>query len=207
MIRNPLTALCDVLVQLKVSTSPALPTSIDAAHVAPEPTHAVAEPSTKLTAGSNEVPGVTVTVIRCPAGMLTRYMRSSPCVPRQPFAVPEVKSFAYPVSEWFTLAGNVSSGAVAHVSPVSPLPPVQLPEEHVWLFEHVVHAAPLTPHAEVDVPPRHTSPEQHPLGQVVALQVATHCVPLHTCALEHEPHVAPPLPHAAPVVPDKHTPF
>lgn len=94
MIRYPLTALCDVFVQLKVSTSPALPTSIDAVHTALVPTHAVAEPTTKLTAGSNEVPGVTVTVIRSPAGMLTRYMRSSPCVPRHPFAVPEVKSFA-----------------------------------------------------------------------------------------------------------------
>lgn len=111
------------------------------------------------------------------------------------------------MSEWFTLAGRVSSGAVAHVSPVSPVPPVQLPDEHVWLLEHEVHAAPPTPHAEVDVPPRHTSPEQHPPGHVVELHVATHCVPLHTCELEHEPQVAPPLPHADAVVPDKHTPF
>ncbi len=58
-------ALRPVFDQLTVSAWFALPVSIDATQAALAPTHAVAEPVTRLTAGSNVLTvGVTVTVKR-----------------------------------------------------------------------------------------------------------------------------------------------
>lgn len=181
-----------------------MPTSMLAAHSAVAPTQLLALPTTRLTVGSNDVPGVTATVRRSPAGTDTRYMRSMPCVPRQLFAVLDVKSFAYPVSVWFTDEGSDSSGADAHVSPTRP-PPLQLPKEQVCAPEHMTHALPLAPHAEFEVPLMHVSPWQQPLGHVDALQVAMHDVPLQTCEPLHVAHALPLVPHAPDVVPGMHT--
>jgi hypothetical protein len=105
---------------------------------------------------------------------------------------------------WFTVDGSASSGADAQVSPVSP-PPVQLPAEHAWVPAHITHALPDAPHALFDVPLRHTSPWQQPVGQVEALHVAMHEVPLHTCDALHVEHCEPEVPHAPDVVPGMHT--
>jgi hypothetical protein len=82
---------------------------------------------------------------------------------------------------------------------------VQLPAEHVCVPAQVTQAVPPVPHALFAVPPTHVSPWQQPLGQVDALQVAMHCVPLQTCALVHVAHCAPEVPHAPEVVPGMHT--
>ncbi len=84
-------------------------------------------------------------------------------------------------------------------------PLVQLPLLHDWLPAHTTHAAPPLPHAEAAVPPTHTSPWQQPVGQVVALHVAAHSVPLHAWLPLHVAHALPPAPHAAPAVPAWHT--
>lgn len=93
--------------------------------------------------------------------------------------LPETKSFAKPESDWLIEIGNESNGAVSQRSPVSP-PPEQLPALQVCVPEQVLHAAPPEPHAAPELPLWQTSPWQQPLGHVVALQVATHEVPLHT---------------------------
>jgi hypothetical protein len=64
-----------------------------------------------------------------------------------------------------------------------------------------MHAAPPPPHAEVEVPARQTSPWQQPPGQVVALHVGPHEVPLHAWPVPQIAQVAPPAPHAAIMVP------
>lgn len=125
-------------------------------------------------------------------------------MPRQLFVVPEMKSFEYPDSEWFTVAGRLSSGAVSQRSPVSP-PPEQLPPLQVCAPEQVLHVSPPKPHAALEVPAWHTSPWQQPEGQVVLLQVATHELPLQAWLLLQVEHVAPPEPHAPCIVPAWHT--
>ena len=198
-------ATLPVFVQVTVSDWFALPVSIDATHIALAPTHAVAEPVTRLTVGSNVLTvGVTVTESRCPAGTDTRTARSMPGVPWQLLVAFEMKSLAWPTSDWLWFTGSASSGAVSQPSPVTP-PPEQSPKLQVWLPAQAMHAAPPPPHAAVEVPARHTSPWQQPPGQVVALQVEPHEVPLHAWPVLQTAQVAPPVPHAAIIVPAWHT--
>ena len=183
-----------------VSAALALPTSIAATQVALAPAHAPGSPITRLSAGSKvDTVGVTVTVSRCPAGTETFVIRSRPCVPLQVVDV-VTKSFEYPTSDWLTVKGRVSSGAVSQVSPDS-APEEQLPPPQVCVPEQRLHAPPPAPHAELEVPGMQTSPWQQPLGQVVLLQVATHEVPLHVWLVPQLVHVAPPVPQAALMVP------
>jgi hypothetical protein len=192
--------------QLTVSAALALPVSTEATHCALAPSHALAAPTTRLSVGSKVLTvGVTVTVSRSPLGTETRTIRSRPCVPRQLFpVVDDVKSFAKPASDCVTVKGNESTVAVSQRSPVTP-PPEHAPLLQVCAPEQVVQALPPLPHAEVEVPLWHTSPWQQPPGQVFALHVATHEVPLHTVFVPQLAQVAPPVPQAVAVVPDWHT--
>ena len=72
----------------------------------------------------------------------------------------------------------------------------------------LAHAPPPVPHALTEVPERQTFSEQHPVGQVVALQVEleTHWVPLQACPLPQVAHAPPPAPHALVVRPGWQTP-
>lgn len=98
----------------------------------------------------------------------------------------------------------MSGGAVSQVSPTN-VPPEQSRDEQVCELAQTLHAAPLPPHAAEVVPGWHTLPWQQPLGQVAALQLATHEVPSHAVLLPQIVHVAPPVPQAAFRVPTWHT--
>jgi len=63
---------------------------------------------------------------------------------------------------------------------------------------HITHAAPPEPHDVVDSA-AHVDPEQHPLGQVVALQ-PVHAPPVQAPPLQSW-QAAPPVPQLMPLVP------
>jgi hypothetical protein len=63
------------------------------------------------------------------------------------------------------------------------------------------------PHAEVELPAWHTFPAQHPVGQVVALQMNAQRPPTHESEPLHVLHVEPLTPHAATELPGRQTPF
>lgn len=61
---------------------------------------------------------------------------------------------------------------------------------------HDAQACPLVPQAVWLRPGRHVAPAQHPVGHVVALQVAiAHCPPLQALVPQSR-HARPPVPHA-----------
>lgn len=64
---------------------------------------------------------------------------------------------------------------------------------------HDTHAEPASPHALADVGETQLDPEQHPPGQLVALQLVQ--TPAEHDPLLHALHAAPPVPHALGEVP------
>lgn len=100
--------------------------------------------------------------------------------------------------------GSVTVGALLQASPFC-VPVEQLPLLQLWPLLHAAQALPLVPQVLVLLPLTHVEPWQQPEGQVLALQLETHAVPLHTWPAPHAPHWLPPLPHALVDVPARHT--
>jgi len=68
---------------------------------------------------------------------------------------------------------------------------------------HAVHDSPPVPHALAEGGIVQLAPEQHPVAQVVALQLA-HVPPLHATPVGQVAQVPPETPHAVGLVPGKH---
>jgi hypothetical protein len=67
---------------------------------------------------------------------------------------------------------------------------------------HATHAAPPVPHVFA-VRVRHCGPEQHPFGQLVAVQLLQ-MPAVHVAGLGQLWHVRPAVPHAIAVLPARH---
>ena len=77
------------------------------------------------------------------------------------------------------MKGNVTVGALLQASPFC-VPVEQLPLLQLWPLLQVAQLFPPVPQVLVVLPLTHVEPWQHPDGHVLALQLETHAVPLHT---------------------------
>ena len=132
-----------------------------------------------------------------------QFRQATPRLPQLPSLSPGLQ---VPLAAQHPLAHEVGSqtqlpatqcSPLAHAEPV---PHLQLPAEQpsAAIGLHAKHAAPLVPHAAALGGAVHVEPEQHPVAQLVAVQLE------HTWLVqlpEHTLHAAPPEPQCCAVVP------